>query len=189
MRRRCGAPWSQSTAERKTCFPRWPATKGRWSTMGSGPSACRSKTWTASLRCRVCSSRADEGGEESGSKCATCAGVWRTVRGVHLQPNQAREPTRNSLRSSVAPAIGCGSPLALGASALSQSKRKELQMTDEIAAANKGLVRRFYAEVYVDWNMALVDEVYHLSSHLTIGHKAAQPVRRRSGIIMQPYGP
>lgn len=32
-------------------------------------------------------------------------------------------------------------------------------MTDDIAAANKGLVRRFYKEVYVDWNMALVDEV------------------------------
>lgn len=32
-------------------------------------------------------------------------------------------------------------------------------MTDEIAAANKELVRRFYKEVFVDWNMALVDEV------------------------------
>lgn len=32
-------------------------------------------------------------------------------------------------------------------------------MTDQIAAANKALVRRFYKEVYVDWNMALVDEV------------------------------
>jgi predicted ester cyclase len=32
-------------------------------------------------------------------------------------------------------------------------------MPDEIAAANKALVRRFYQEVYVDWNMALVDEV------------------------------
>ena len=32
-------------------------------------------------------------------------------------------------------------------------------MTDKIAAANKELVRRFYKEVYVDWNMALVDEV------------------------------
>ena len=32
-------------------------------------------------------------------------------------------------------------------------------MTDKIAAANKALVRRFYKEVYVDWNMALVDEV------------------------------
>ena len=32
-------------------------------------------------------------------------------------------------------------------------------MTDHIAAANKALVRRFYEEVYVDWNMALVDEV------------------------------
>ncbi len=32
-------------------------------------------------------------------------------------------------------------------------------MTDEIAVANKGLVRRFYKEVFVDWNMALVDEV------------------------------
>ena len=32
-------------------------------------------------------------------------------------------------------------------------------MSDEIAAANKRLVRRFYKEVYGDWNMALVDEV------------------------------
>ena len=32
-------------------------------------------------------------------------------------------------------------------------------MTDDIAAGNKRLVRRFYNEVYVDWNMALVDEV------------------------------
>jgi steroid delta-isomerase-like uncharacterized protein len=32
-------------------------------------------------------------------------------------------------------------------------------MTDEIAMANKALVRRFYEEVYVDWNMAMVDEV------------------------------
>src|SRR5690242_958248 len=32
-------------------------------------------------------------------------------------------------------------------------------MTDTIAAANKALVRRFYREVYVDWNMALVNEV------------------------------
>ena len=32
-------------------------------------------------------------------------------------------------------------------------------MTDDIAAANKELVRRFYKEVYVDWNMTMVDEV------------------------------
>ena len=32
-------------------------------------------------------------------------------------------------------------------------------MSDDIAAANKRLVRRFYKEVYGDWNMALVDEV------------------------------
>ena len=32
-------------------------------------------------------------------------------------------------------------------------------MTDNIAATNKALVRRFYKEVYVDWNMALADEV------------------------------
>jgi steroid delta-isomerase-like uncharacterized protein len=30
-------------------------------------------------------------------------------------------------------------------------------MKDHIAAANKELVRRFYKEVYADWNMALVD--------------------------------
>ena len=32
-------------------------------------------------------------------------------------------------------------------------------MTDEIVAANKELVRRFYKEVYGDWNMALVNDV------------------------------
>ena len=32
-------------------------------------------------------------------------------------------------------------------------------MTGENAAANKELVRRFYKEVYVDWNMALADQV------------------------------
>jgi hypothetical protein len=31
-------------------------------------------------------------------------------------------------------------------------------MTD-VAAENKALVRRFYKEVYVDWNMALADQV------------------------------
>jgi predicted ester cyclase len=30
---------------------------------------------------------------------------------------------------------------------------------DKIAATNKELVRRFYKNVYVDWNLALVDEV------------------------------
>ncbi len=32
-------------------------------------------------------------------------------------------------------------------------------MTNSITASNKELVRRFYKDVYVDWNMALVDEV------------------------------
>jgi steroid delta-isomerase-like uncharacterized protein len=32
-------------------------------------------------------------------------------------------------------------------------------MTDEIVTANKELVRRLYKEVYVDWNMELVDEL------------------------------
>ena len=32
-------------------------------------------------------------------------------------------------------------------------------MTNDTAAANKALLRRFYNDVYVDWNMALVDEV------------------------------
>jgi predicted ester cyclase len=32
-------------------------------------------------------------------------------------------------------------------------------MTDKLAAANKALLRRFYKEVYVDWDMALVDAV------------------------------
>ena len=40
-------------------------------------------------------------------------------------------------------------------------------MTDAIAAENKALVRRFYKEVYVDWNMALADQVVspHFTSH------------------------
>ena len=32
-------------------------------------------------------------------------------------------------------------------------------MADEIAIANKALVRRFYKDVYVDWNMQLADEI------------------------------
>ena len=32
-------------------------------------------------------------------------------------------------------------------------------MSDKIAAANKELVRRFYKEVYVDWNMVVADTV------------------------------
>lgn len=32
-------------------------------------------------------------------------------------------------------------------------------MPDKFTAANKELVRRFYKEVYIDWNMALADEV------------------------------
>jgi len=32
-------------------------------------------------------------------------------------------------------------------------------MTDEPAAANKELLRRFYKEVYVDWNMEMADTV------------------------------
>jgi predicted ester cyclase len=35
-------------------------------------------------------------------------------------------------------------------------------MTDEITAENKALVRRFYKEVYADWNMAVADEVVSL---------------------------
>ena len=31
-------------------------------------------------------------------------------------------------------------------------------MTDETAAANKDLVRRFYKEIYVDWNVSRADE-------------------------------
>src|ERR1041385_5027207 len=32
-------------------------------------------------------------------------------------------------------------------------------MTDSIVTANKELLRRFYEKVYVNWDMALVDEV------------------------------
>jgi predicted ester cyclase len=38
-------------------------------------------------------------------------------------------------------------------------EKEEAKMTDEVTAANKALVRRFYKEVYVDWNMGLADEV------------------------------
>ena len=34
-----------------------------------------------------------------------------------------------------------------------------MEMTGEPAAANKQLLRRFYKEVYVDWNMEMADEV------------------------------
>ena len=36
---------------------------------------------------------------------------------------------------------------------------KELTMIHDNAAANKELVRRFYKEVYVDWNMTQADQV------------------------------
>jgi predicted ester cyclase len=36
---------------------------------------------------------------------------------------------------------------------------KELPVMGENAVANKGLVRRFYKEVYADWNMALADHI------------------------------
>src|SRR5262249_40434247 len=39
------------------------------------------------------------------------------------------------------------------------AQRGETNMTDEIAAQNKALVRRFYQEVYVDWNMVFADDV------------------------------
>lgn len=39
------------------------------------------------------------------------------------------------------------------------SKEGETKMTQEVAAENKALVRHFYKEVYVDWNMAFADEV------------------------------
>src|SRR5581483_11302139 len=38
-------------------------------------------------------------------------------------------------------------------------QRKDVVMSDQRAAANKELVRRFYRQVYVDWNMAFADEV------------------------------
>jgi predicted ester cyclase len=34
-----------------------------------------------------------------------------------------------------------------------------LNMTDNLTAANKALVQRFYKDVYVDWNMAAADAV------------------------------
>jgi predicted ester cyclase len=34
-----------------------------------------------------------------------------------------------------------------------------MTVTDELAAANKELLRRFYKQVYVDWDMSLVDAV------------------------------
>ena len=41
----------------------------------------------------------------------------------------------------------------------SPQRGQQVPTTDEIAAANKSRVRRFYKEVYVDWNMTLADEV------------------------------
>lgn len=40
-------------------------------------------------------------------------------------------------------------------------------MSGELAAANKELLRRFYKEVYVDWDMEVADEVLspHFMSH------------------------
>lgn len=40
-------------------------------------------------------------------------------------------------------------------------------MTDKIAKVNKSLIRQFYKDVYVDWNMTLVDKVVspHFISH------------------------
>jgi hypothetical protein len=61
-------------------------------------------------------------------------------------------------------------------------------MTHEIAAANKELVRRFYKEVYVNWNMALADDVISPQFTSTIGRKTARPVRRHSGTIILPSG-
>jgi steroid delta-isomerase-like uncharacterized protein len=40
-----------------------------------------------------------------------------------------------------------------------QFERTQPQSTDNIAASNKELVRLFYKDVYVNWNMARVDEV------------------------------
>ncbi len=41
--------------------------------------------------------------------------------------------------------------------AVVQRPKEETYMTQEKAADNKALVRRFYNEVYVDWNMAFAD--------------------------------
>jgi predicted ester cyclase len=48
-----------------------------------------------------------------------------------------------------------------------QAAKAAIRMTDEIVTANRALVRRFYKEVYVDWNMAVADEVV---SPLFISH-------------------
>jgi predicted ester cyclase len=48
--------------------------------------------------------------------------------------------------------------LMFGGCQQAESPKSSLGPQD-IAAANKELVRRFYQEVFVDWNLALVDEV------------------------------
>ena len=53
------------------------------------------------------------GGIGGGSQCVVCTGGLKARLGTHPQPNHAVEPTPNSLRSCVAPAIGRGSPPAL----------------------------------------------------------------------------
>jgi predicted ester cyclase len=72
------------------------------------------------------------------------------------------------------PRVQSALPLRLGATVFSTPKRYHLhdskegfRMTNTITAANKALLRRFYKEVYVDWDMALVDAVVspHFTSH------------------------
>lgn len=48
--------------------------------------------------------------------------------------------------------------LVLGGCQQAESPQSSSSPQD-VAAANKELVRRFYQEVFVDWNLALVDEV------------------------------
>jgi hypothetical protein len=61
-------------------------------------------------------------------------------------------------------------------------------MSDEIAAANIGVVRRFYKEVFVHWNLALVDQVVspQFTSHDWPEGSPTGPQTFR--ISIQPYG-
>ena len=60
-------------------------------------------------------------------------------------------------------------------------------MTDETAARNKAIVRQFYKDVYVDWNMGVADTLISPRSDPTIGRRMVPPDRKRSGTTTPPY--
>ena len=68
----------------------------------------------------------------------------------------------------------------------SPQRGQQVPTTDEIAAANKSLVRRFYKEVYVDWNMTLADEVLSpqfMSHETSVAHFRSNLVRVANKLV------